>query len=1174
MRNKTCLYYIIVALLCQIVIAGLIYFVGRSRGRDTIVTAQLTAEAARYAVLAATFTHTPTLVSTGTETGTPLPTSTLTNTPLPSPTRTPTTTASPASPQERAERFYNVAIEGLNTIDGLAFSPNRAATLLRNVTQNQGLISVPASYVELQTRPWAALIIPQTEEGRTIPALFWREPSAGNQILGQLLYNDYTESKTDKAPLLAGVDTSLWRTNAQGLTHLLLVEKSGTNQALDTYLFVQTQPASNFELMWRSDHMPLWSVQSADSQYTLVENEQQLLPDIEISAPMLSQDNELRNYLDAPALFIEQQPFARQWSTTRWTPILGSEQEGSTEVQPPSALVGYRLDNARLHPTPLTALSQMLKHLQADDVGEASKYATRFDLLQTAFDMGLGKPTAWVALYVDGAEQELLDNVVTAQIRFFDNADRSHTYDAFFEEDDEGNYRVASLSPAPIHNRTDIITPIPVMLDPVTPPASVEESSVLVPTPKSESTLATFPTPKPTLTATAKPTETATTIPTATPSPTPGTVPYIPSTEEAPTTGTVAVDGPTRARLRGGPGVEFDSLDGLNNGTQVEVFGITEVRNWVLARTQEGKLGWISADLILFREDVSTLLDIVPSYRADGRPVIPPTAMPTSDSALAARSTPVISLPVQENVSLGTVPDPASGDRVMTLGGQDLPPDPLQLLPAISSDNTELQLDLSSATVEIWRGIFDSGATGWVAAPAELLWPGTQVYLQGKIESGALDQLQVSTIRIVKPPSQARTALFEKPLLAKSVNENSEIAFLGSRERSGIYLLDAEGTVQQLWKDEEEIEWINGDNQAGLLLQTQEQSNGRNGFSWVRTDGTGLTIFAQPLYNFHGVAGDAHGGLWWIETPQVAGGTGDNSLDIWQLWHYDPSTSRIIKRFQASGTLFNTPEHSAASSLVPQLLAVSPQFSEEDDGALISISLLVDTLDRRQQKLYTGLFRFALGLEQADSAADVDATLGTIIGGPQLLLSSETYRGPLKVSPDRSQLAYLVYDQNHPSLISGFIRPANTLQVLQLTGPETGTTQTLYQSENQFEFLAPNLAWQGNHRLLLARGRFADGNVFGVDRFGIVQVQLPVVDGSNTGSDSAEKDVILSNYLLTEESELMDFATCRDGAATLFVERNATDEITLVRWDNLRGPVPVFGMPPELTRSFICWQSP
>ena len=40
-------------------------------------------------------------------------------------------------------------------------------------------------------------------------------------------------------------------------------------------------------------------------------------------------------------------------------------------------------------------------------------------------------------------------------------------------------------------------------------------------------------------------------------------------------------------------------------------------------------------------------------------------------------------------------------------------------------------------------------------------------------------------------------------------------------------------------------------------------------FYEMRNDGSGLQFVAQPYRSISGVAGDAYGGLWWIETPDA-----------------------------------------------------------------------------------------------------------------------------------------------------------------------------------------------------------------------------------------------------------------------------------------------------------------
>jgi hypothetical protein len=197
--------------------------------------------------------------------------------------------------------------------------------------------------------------------------------------------------------------------------------------------------------------------------------------------------------------------------------------------------------------------------------------------------------------------------------------------------------------------------------------------------------------------------------------------------------------------------------------------------------------------------------------------------------------------------------------------------------------------------------------------------------------------------------------------------------------------------------------------------------------------------------------------------------------------------------------------------------------------------------------------------------------LGEVEGLPQLLLTPESYRGPLQVSPDRSRLAYFVYDPEHPSLTSGFIRPANQLRVLILEGRGANTFRTVYSTESRFEFLAPDVGWQGNGRLIVARARFAPGETFGVERFGIVLVQLP-------GADQPAGVIQVRSYLFPNQRELRDFAACLDGHYTLTVAELEDGNLELARWNatsNSEGrPEALFLLPPTMSRVFLCWQAP
>ncbi|NJN83860.1 MAG: hypothetical protein HC802_17350 [Caldilineaceae bacterium] len=137
-----------------------------------------------------------------------------------------------------------------------------------------------------------------------------------------------------------------------------------------------------------------------------------------------------------------------------------------------------------------------------------------------------------------------------------------------------------------------------------------------------------------------------------------------------------------------------------------------------------------------------------------------------------------------------------------------------------------------------------------------------------------------------------------------------------------------------------------------------------------------------------------------------------------------------------------------------------------------------------------------------------------------------------------------------------------------LTGRGASTIRTVYESENRFEFLAPNLGWLGEDRLLLARSRFAAGDVFGLDRFGVVQVQLPAADAPGSEPPTS------TSYLFPTQQELKDFATCADGDYTLLVSTRNDGGLELSRWAGSGEPEPLFVLPANLSRTFVCWQAP
>jgi hypothetical protein len=231
--------------------------------------------------------------------------------------------------------------------------------------------------------------------------------------------------------------------------------------------------------------------------------------------------------------------------------------------------------------------------------------------------------------------------------------------------------------------------------------------------------------------------------------------------------------------------------------------------------------------------------------------------------------------------------------------------------------------------------------------------------------------------------------------------------------------------------------------------------------------------------------------------------------------------------------------------------------------------LYVDTSDTERQTPYAGFYRLQVA-SQGEGPAQVSE-------GPQRLLAEGQYRGPLLVSPDLTRMAYFAYDPAVPSLTAGASSPPNTLNLLALLPRGEGSTSTVYRSETRFEFLAPQLAWQGNERLLAARSRFAPGSTRALDRFGLVQVQVSPGGGSegeDPGAGGGQAvPATTSTYLLPRQQSLLDFAACQDGSA-LLLTRDREGNQALARWEGQGQSFPLFGLPAQLDRTLLCWQAP
>ncbi|MCB0127417.1 MAG: hypothetical protein KDE58_34375, partial [Caldilineaceae bacterium] len=1019
----------------------------------------------------------------------------------------------------------------------------------------------------------------------------------------QLLLSDFAAAKVGVDALKSGIDRGLLRVDEQGRMHLLLLERPGSDPLLRLYLLSQPEAASTFQMTWQSRDEPLWSLQAVGSTVTFEERDGQLLPTLSISAPLARQGT-LRQRVNVVDLFIEQVPYARHWVTTTWQPVNGNEQAENG----PATVVGYRLAEVTLPPTPLDTLGRLLTVLQSGEINDATAYATRVDLLQQMFELNLNQPALWLAFYLNDEGQPVSGNTVTNRLRLFDNSDRGRTYDIRFDQDEEGNYRAAAIEQASPYDAA-IITPAPASavahttteespqrIVPTTQPTSAdsallsdiiaaatnapqateeifvpsstpEDTPTATPLPSATPTATLSPTPSdtPTVTATPTPSDTPTPTATATPSDTPTPtetplpIPVIPPEMAPPLTGVTFVVEP--ARLRGAPTIDSIVITAVENEVAVEIFGITEAGDWLLIRVN-GVVGWMFRDLIFFNGDPAFL----PIYRVDGTPLDPanpglPTVVaaspldtntPTGTAPPTATPTPLATPVLTQPESVGAVveapPAPSTGDNVMTVSGGTTPANPLALLPVITSDGRRLSLRLDTTTVQIWGGLFGNAAAGWVAAPADLLWDGAFLHVVGRAQPEDPTIWRADRIRIVGLAEKERASLRTIEALRASVADDTFMAFLGSRERAGVYLLSRSGVAQPLWGAERQADWLGATVDDGIVVSTADLATSPNGFTWVRTDGSAIQIATQPFQRLRGVVGNQQLGIWWIETPQAL-------LEQWQLWHYDPRTQRMSLRLQGTSDRFGAAGQ--ANALLPHLVSA---LAVESDGS--QIAFVVDLLDNTSQQPYRGLYQFTLQL-QADGR-------GEIVGTPQQLLAPGAYRGPLRPNPDGTQLAYFVYDDEVPSLVTETVQPANSVYLLRLAGRTVvdATPALIYRTTNSEEFLAPILAWLNGNRLLAVRSRFAPGTIAALEPFGVVDLRLPPGEAVNAARDPST--VVSNSYLLRTGYFLRDATACREDGSFLFIEESGSGQLELVRWDGQSAAVPLFGLPAELSRTLLC----
>lgn len=481
------------------------------------------------------------------------------------------------------------------------------------------------------------------------------------------------------------------------------------------------------------------------------------------------------------------------------------------------------------------------------------------------------------------------------------------------------------------------------------------------------------------------------------------------------------------------------------------------------------------------------------------------------------------------DVDPAEAPPLADGEIAAIVMGEDAPADfgePVRVL----TDNGEvlsLDIDPVEEQVVMWSGIFGASRGEWLEADADFLWPGTRVYVAGqRSDDGGV---KVSRVRVVSPPEFDRARRMDVPTFGAAWQSGKAVALLGKRGAPGVFLLQQDGAVTVIRETGQNVLPVR-DGLGGFVIPDVNARGDRNGFLYVREDGMGLAVQVYPFQSLRGIAADGEGDLWWIETPQV-------ELGQWRLWHYESRAGRIVLRVQASMTQLGG---RADRTIEPTLIAVMA-------GTDSARSFVVDTADLGAGRQYTGLYR-----------VDLDAEGETAV---RQLAPEGIYRGPFQLSPDYSSLAHLAYDPQHPSLTVGFVRPSNQLWVREMAENGSGVRGRLSaQTETRFEFFAPQVAWRGSERLLLARSRFSPQGVFSLEVFGITELDL-----GKTGASAR------TSYLYPLGDVVGGYAACADDSILISV-KSGNRVPRLEEWSGEGRPQVRGQLPGFFDRVFLCWQ--
>ena len=527
-------------------------------------------------------------------------------------------------------------------------------------------------------------------------------------------------------------------------------------------------------------------------------------------------------------------------------------------------------------------------------------------------------------------------------------------------------------------------------------------------------------------------------------------------------------------------------------------------------------------------ERIETRLALATIYTPIPSATPMPTATPTAVVPMLSRN----ALPIETSAVVlqpAQVSPPRAGEFVATVRGDAVAANVTESVPVRTANGEDLMLkiDPTAEQVLIWNGILGASRGEWLSARSDFLWPGTQIYVTGQRADDGTNNVTVFSVRIIGLPPFQRVTRADMPIFGTAWQSGQAVALLGKRGASGIFLLQQDGTIVSIRETGQAALAVRG-GAEGFVIPDANTTADRNGFLYVQGDGKGLGIQAYPFYDVRGIAADERGDLWWIEAAQVG-------LAQWRLWHYDSRAQQIVLQVQASTSLLGG---TASRTVKPSLIAVLP-----DSGH--GRSLIIDTADPDAGNQFTGLYRIVLrgngGLES------------------MRLVRENIYRGPIQLNPNYSRLAHLAFDPQHPSLTAGFVRPANQLWVQDLPAAGIGSRGRLRaQTETRFEFFAPKLAWRDNDHLVLARTRFSPQNIFVLEMFGIMEVNL-------------QKAIpTISSYLYPPGNLVGDYAACADGSVLFSV--TADNRQRLETWNGEGQPQVLGLLPDQFDRVFLCWQ--